>query len=161
MLSFEPKTPVSIMIVVDLYGWADNMMCKIQSDKPRFSLRSIQALLSRHSNYYRKRCDLHPTELKPGSTILPQLYYQLQQQHVEGWNYSAESIKSKCSIDKIKYDVMRVAVSVQECVKIDQASHELQSSPSFFISKIHKLALWLHRWWSKHRWNGGAQQRVR
>ena len=35
---------------------------------------------------------------------------------------------------------MSVAVSVQEYVKIDQASNELRSSPSFFISKIHKIA---------------------
>jgi hypothetical protein len=49
------------------------------------------------------------------------------------------SIKSKFSIDKILSDVMRVAVSVQECVKIDHASNELRSSPSTFISKIDKL----------------------
>jgi hypothetical protein len=50
------------------------------------------------------------------------------------------SIKSKFSIDKITSDdVMRVADSVQECVKFDHASNELQSSPRNFISKIDKL----------------------
>jgi hypothetical protein len=49
------------------------------------------------------------------------------------------SIQSHFSIDKIKHDVMRVTVSLQECVKIDQASNELRSSPSIFISKIDKI----------------------
>ena len=48
------------------------------------------------------------------------------------------SIQSNFRNDKS--DVMRVAVSVQECVKIDHASNELRSSPSNFISKIDKLA---------------------
>ena len=50
------------------------------------------------------------------------------------------SIQSNFSNDKIKSDVMRVAVSDQECVKIDHVSNELRSSPSIFISKIDKLA---------------------
>jgi hypothetical protein len=50
------------------------------------------------------------------------------------------SIKSKSSIDKIKSDVMRVADSILGCVKFDHALNELRSSPSFFISKIHKIA---------------------
>jgi hypothetical protein len=47
------------------------------------------------------------------------------------------SIESKFSIDKIKSDdVMRVADSIQECVKFDHALNELRSSPRNFISKI-------------------------
>jgi hypothetical protein len=40
ILSFEPKTPlaVSTMIVVDRYGWADNMMCKINQTSQDFML---------------------------------------------------------------------------------------------------------------------------
>jgi hypothetical protein len=49
------------------------------------------------------------------------------------------SIKSKSSIDKIKSDVMRVADSIQECVKFDHALNELRSSPRNFISKIDNL----------------------
>ncbi len=50
------------------------------------------------------------------------------------------SIKSESSIDKIKSDdVMRVADSIQECVKFDHALNELRSSPRNFISKIDNL----------------------
>ncbi len=51
------------------------------------------------------------------------------------------SIQSNFSIDKLKSDIKRVAVSIQEYVKIDHASDELWSSsfPSNFISKINEL----------------------
>ena len=143
MLSFELKKPVSTMIIVDQCGWADNMMCKINQTSQDF-------LLDQFKNYPEavKTIKRNSIGTRPSSSQEIQLCPSLTPDRTTNYNNNVlkagiiqkmPSIQSNFSNDKIKSNVMRVAVSVQECVKIDHASNELRSSPSNFISKIDKL----------------------
>jgi hypothetical protein len=124
MLSYEPKKPVSTMIVVDQCGWADNMMCKVNQTSQDFLLdhhpeavitikRNLICILSGSSKAIQDCPNLTPdgTTNSNNNNVLK-----------AGIIQRMLSIKSKFSIDKIESDVIRVAVSVQECVKINNAS---------------------------------------
>ena len=129
ILSFEPKTLASTMIVVDRYGLANIMMCKINQTSQDF-------LLDQFKHYYPEAVitiERNSIGIQPSSSHAVQFCPSLSHDRTTNSNNVLKagiiqkmlSIKRNFSIDKIKFDVMRVAVSVQECVKIDQASNEL------------------------------------
>jgi hypothetical protein len=144
MLSYEPKKPVSTMIVVDQCGWADNMMCKVNQTSQDFLLDQFNHHPEPVITIKRNSRGIRPSSSKAIQdcpNLTPDRTTNSNNNNVlkAGIIQRMLSIKSNFSIDKIESDVMRVAVSVQECVKIDHASNELRSSPSTFISKIDKL----------------------
>ncbi len=102
ILSLQPKKLVSTMNVVDQFGRADNMMCKMYQTSQDYLLHQLkhysEAVL--RSNRYQKKFDWHLTELKPSNRILSKLdtrsYYQPQQQYcAEGWNYAENAQHQK------------------------------------------------------------------
>jgi hypothetical protein len=128
MLSYKPKKPVSTMIVVDRCGWADNMMCKVNQTSQDFLLDQFnhhpKAVITIKRNSIGIRLSSSKT-IQDCPNLTPDRTTNSNNNKVlkAGIIQRMLSIKSKSSIDKIESDVMRVADSVQECVKIDHASN--------------------------------------
>jgi hypothetical protein len=115
------------MNVVDQYGRADNMMCKMYQTSQEYLLHQLkhysEAVIDIKRNSIGTRLSssqatkYYPS-LTPDHTTNPNSNIVLK----AGIMQKMLSIKSKSSIDKIKsYDVMSVADSIQECVKSDHA----------------------------------------
>ncbi len=113
--------------VVDQCGWTDNMMCQVNQTSQDFLLdHHPEAVIT----IKRNSIGIRPSSSKAIQdcpNLTPYCTTNSNNNNVlkAGNIQRMLSIKSKFSIDKIESDVMRVAVSVQECVKIDHASNEL------------------------------------
>jgi hypothetical protein len=144
ILSLQPKKPVSTMNVVDQFGRADNIMCKMYQTSQDYLLHQLKHYSEAVKDIKRNSIGTRPSSsqateycpsLTPDRTTNSNSNIVLK----AGIMQKMLSIKSKSSIDKIKSDVMRVADSILECVKFDHALNELRSSPRNFTSKIDNL----------------------
>jgi hypothetical protein len=122
------------MNVVDLCGRADNIMCRINQTSQDYLLDQLkhysEAVIDIKRNSFGTRPSTSQTidseycpSLTPADrTTDPNSNIVLKAAIIQ----KMLSIKIKFSIDKIKSDdVMRVADSVQECVKFDHTLNEL------------------------------------
>ena len=90
ILSLQPKKPVSTMNVVDQFGRADNIMCKMYQTSQDYLLHQLKHYSEAVIDIKRNSIG---TELKPSNRILSKLvtrlYYRPQQQYrTEGWNFA-------------------------------------------------------------------------
>jgi len=116
ILSLQPKKPVSTMNVVDQFGRADNMMCKMYQTSQDYLLHQLKHYSEAVKDIKRNSIGTRPSSsqateycpsLTPDRTTNSNSNIVLK----AGIMQKMLSIKSKSSIDKIKSDVTESCVS--------------------------------------------------